>query len=92
MQAIAKMNTELPAILANFEKQHRILRPCGGPVVFQEDNFFKIVLLLWFDEGAIIMGMIGNSKIEGADPCDHKMGYESSGAGLVCKGCGQPLG
>jgi len=84
--AIADMNSRLPGILKNLAKEGRPMRMVGAPVIFQEDNFFKLLVTLWEDQGMMIMGMMKNigDQVE----CDHSLGYDSD---LKCLKCGMPI-
>lgn len=47
--AAENMRIGLAAKFKQFIKEGRPMKPCGAPVVFKEDNFFKIMVLLWLD-------------------------------------------
>jgi hypothetical protein len=86
-----------------YEQQGRTLRPIGPPTLLKDDNFTKIILIMWelpysvkqFEKmedqvGEIITDL--TNKIQ-SEFCLHNEGYENrgDGKGLVCKKCGQPL-
>lgn len=93
-ETLKDFQDQLAEKLDAFAKKGILMRPCGAPIILRDDNFWKIIIMLWLDHGQMMMlGIMDNLEQaeEGKPGCDHRMGYESQGGGLICKGCGQPL-
>jgi hypothetical protein len=93
--AMNNMRTGLAERLDQLLKQGTPMKPCGAPVIFQEDNFFKIMIMLWADHTFFVMSMISPVMGPGSSDntlCDHSCGYEKNVDGqLICKKCRTPL-
>lgn len=91
-EALQNMQIGLKEKLEILIQEDRPMKPLGPPYIFQEDNLFKIILLLWLDHTYFIMSIMnGAADHTSAVQCDHSCGYENRTNGLVCKKCGSPL-
>ena len=93
--AAENMRIGLAAKFKQFIKEGRPMKPCGAPVVFKEDNFFKIMVLLWLDHAFLLLSTMPPPNFGMDDdfdnPCTHTCGYQKTDYGLFCKDCGDPL-
>lgn len=92
-ETVTQLHLTLLNRIREFESKGRVMRPIGPPTMVMEDNFCKMIIILWEDRFS--KGPDQNiSQVVKINPsdCKHTDGFIDKGSqGLICKTCGAPL-